>query len=592
MKKLLTVVLLMSLMVLYGCQEKDNIINDSVPGVIEDIVVEDIINDEINFNENRYIDYTDESYITLDGSSTNYTITTSGTYELTGQIDETVIVDISEDEDIRLILNQVTITPSINSAILILSADDVEISVVEGSTNTLVDSTNYADLYQDYNATIYSNADLGINGLGTLNVVSNYNDAIQTKDDLMLVDLSLNITSKDDAIIGRDSISIDAVNLTIDALGDGLKTTNDENEMKGFTYIKSGTFDITALGDGIDSKNSIIIEDGTLTFDTENESIKSDQNIYIANGDYTIESLDDGIDSDQNIIINGGRFNINSDKDALHSNQSITLSNLSLVIHATDDAIHSDDVLTILSGTITITSSYEGLEGKSIFISGGTINIVATDDGINASDPEVEVVEGGIPNLQTDPTESTAIINISGGNLIIEAEDDGIDANGTFIMTGGTVVINGPVNGMQSAVDYDLKWIQEGGILIAVAGYGHETKVPSSESTQTTIVYNLEQTNHANQTFSLIDDQSVLYAFTPKKEYEVILISSPDLNLNSTYSISFNGEITGDLINGYYTLANVENDTIFATFNLDEIINTFNLEATSVTPFPGGNRPR
>jgi hypothetical protein len=588
MKKLLAIVLLTLSLILVGCDTLDEEPSITLSTTTEDIDVEEIMSMDIDFEDGVYEDYTSDSYTIIDGSSSSYTITSEGTYVLTGTIQETIFVDLMEDEDVRLILNNVTIEASENAAIMVLSADDVIISIPEGTTSTLSDSVSYNESYADDDATIYSSADLVINGSGTLNVNANCNNAIQTKDDLMLVDVTINITSVDDGIIGRDSILVQNATINIISNGDGIKATNDESTDKGYIYIESGIFNINAGSDGFDAVNNIVIDDGTFDIVSGGEGIKSDANIYIADGNFTIDSVEDAIDSDGELAINGGTFDVSSDTDAIHSNLSVTLSNMDIVINALDDGIHSDTELYLLSGHITIENSYEGLEAKYIYIVDGSIDITSSDDGINASDPEITVVEGP---FQAGSTTSTAQILMTGGTVIINSENDGVDANGSFTMQGGILIINGPTNGMQSAVDYDLTWTQTGGILIGVAGYGHETKAPSDTSTQMTLVYNTESI-HDGETISILEDGEILYTFTPTKSYQAILISSPELNNTSTYSIAFNGDIDGTLENGYYTKVEVSNYDVYTTLTLSQTINTYNLDELSNEPLPPGRWPR
>lgn len=600
MKKLLIFTLLALSLMLVSCDSLDTSSTDQTPTITEtassastqaptyeDIEVEEIISNDVNFDNGTWEEYTNESYITLDGSSTSYLITEEGTYLLTGTITQSIIVQLQDDEDVRFILDNVTIETSENAAIMILSADDVVISVLEGTTNTLSDSSTYSLDYEDYDATIYSDADVVINGLGTLNIYANANNALQTKDDLMIVDVTLNITSVDDGIIGRDSLLVQNANITVTSDGDAIKTTNDESTEKGFLYIESGTFNLNAGSDGFDAANSIIIDNGTFNIVSGGEGIKSDKDIYITDGDFTIDSVEDAIDSDGQTVINGGTFNLEAENDAIHSNSAITLSADYMVINASDDGIHSDTDLTVLQGTYIIENAYEGLEGKTIYLVDGSIDITASDDGINASDPEITVVEGP---FQADLSSSTGQIFMSGGQVFINAEDDGVDANGSFTMTGGILVINGPTSGMQSAIDYDLEWNQNGGILIAVAGYGNETKSPTS-ATQITMVYNTETIHSSNEAISLMADGQALYTFIPEKYYQVLLISTPDLNNSTAYTIAFDGDIEGTLTNGYYSNADVSNYETLTTISLDTTINTFNITSSTGFP-PGGGRPR
>ena len=44
---------------------------------------------------------------------------------------------------------------------------------------------------------------------------------------------------------------------------------------------------------------------------------------------------------------------------------------------------------------------------------------------------------------------------IHGGNIVVDAVGDGIDVNGAMEMTGGVVLVNGPTNDGNGALDED-----------------------------------------------------------------------------------------------------------------------------------------
>ena len=80
---------------------------------------------------------------------------------------------------------------------------------------------------------------------------------------------------------------------------------------------------------------------------------------------------------------------------------------------------------------------------------------------------------GGGPGGHSEETEVNTEhhIQINGGNISINAQGDGIDSNGSLVMDGGYVVVNGPSSGGDSAIDHDGLCLINGGTLIAV--YGH-----------------------------------------------------------------------------------------------------------------------
>jgi hypothetical protein len=108
------------------------------------------------------------------------TITSAGTYNLSGSLsDGQIIVDTADEEVVRLILNGVEIACSTSAPIYIKNAEKVVIILAEGTENNLTDGAAY--VYSDPavdepNAALYSASDLSLYGSGSLSVTGNYND--------------------------------------------------------------------------------------------------------------------------------------------------------------------------------------------------------------------------------------------------------------------------------------------------------------------------------------------------------------------------------------------------------------------------------
>lgn len=539
MKKVMILMILVFSFVLIGCDSDGTNLevqtqNTSDSTTAEAVNVEDVVNDDIDFDNGEYEDYTEDTYVTLDGNSSSYTITEEGTYVLTGTITESIIVELADDEDVRFVLDNVTIETSENAAIMILSADDVVISVLEGTTNYISDSSTYSTTYAEYNATIYSEADLVINGSGTLNVDANYNNAIQSKDDLMIVDVVLNVTSVDDGIIGRDSLLVQNATITVDISGDGLKSTNDSNLEEGYIYVESGTFVIEAGADGIDAINYIVIDNGTFDITSGDQGITSDTSIYISNGTFVIDAVDDALNADDSVNITGGTFDIDSN----------------------DDAIKADTSITIDGGIINIHSSYEGIESRSITINGGIITLVASDDGINisggstsymsfdgtssaTSEDDGSSTDDGTTNDNTTTTRSsTDALIITGGVITVSASGDGIDINGGIRMTGGEIYIYGPSSDNEGSIDYDSYYYLTSGVLFAIGSNGM-AQAPSSVSSQASIMLGMTSSVSSGTEITVTDsDGNIIFNVTTQKSGINIVISVPEFNVGDSYTIT------------------------------------------------------
>ncbi|XFA99199.1 carbohydrate-binding domain-containing protein [Candidatus Izemoplasma sp. B36] len=504
MKKILTLLLIVSVSIMVvSC---DNSSTTETQTYITDTLVDSEL-ENVDFEDGYYEDYLEEAYTVLDGFSESYEITEEGIYVLTGTILQTITINVGEDDDVRLILDDVTIQTSENACIMVLSADDITISAPENTINQLTDSSNYSADNTEYNAVIYSESDLLINGLGQINIDANYNNAIVSKDDLMLVDITLVIETVDDGIIGRDSLLVQNANISIDAVGDALKSTNEEKSEEGYIYIESGSFTLTSNSDGLDAVNFIVI----------------------TGGEFDIEAYDQGINSNTNIYITGGTLSIDSNDDAINANSLVEISGGTITINTNDDGIKGNEAVVISGGTILIQSSYEGIESTSITISGGTITVYSTDDGINAADGSTD---GSPISLNTDN-----ILTITGGLIKVFSNSDAIDVNGSIYMNGGELFVYGTISDRNSALDYDNEFIMSNGTLVAVGATGM-TLPPSDSSTQASVMVLLNDYVSVGDTLLLKDSNGdVIFSFEIEKSNNNIVISTENIVQGETYTI-------------------------------------------------------
>ncbi|GAB6106455.1 carbohydrate-binding domain-containing protein [Fusibacter bizertensis] len=380
---------------------------------------------------------------TIEGEGASFvdnqlTITQEGNFVISGTLLEgQIVISASENNDVHVILNGVSITNTTGPAINAQTGDKLILTLAPNTSNKLIDGSNYvleanAD---EPNATLYSKIDLTINGTGTLDVVGNYDAGIRTKDDLKIISGNIIVDAKGDAIKGKNSISIKEGTFVVTAGEDAFQSNNDEDAAKGWILISNGTFEITAK----------------------------------------------------------------------------------------DDAITAQTDLTINGGKINILSSYEGLEAQTITVNGGDIIINASDDGINA----------------VSDTRSNQFI-LTGGTIYLNANGDGLDSNGSFTMTGGSIIIDGPVMSMNGALDYDGSSLISGGTLIA-AGSSGMAQTPSETSTQGAFMIYFSSEQPAGTKVSVLNDSGeVILTHTPSKVFQTIVFSSEDILKGGTYEIQVN----------------------------------------------------
>jgi hypothetical protein len=335
----------------------------------------------------------DGNVINLDAVSGDYTITVPGDYLFTGTLIGSIIVNVGDEDKVQLILGGVNITNTKYSPIYIANADKTTLTIKDGTLNTLIDGATYSGLIDgEPSATIFSHDDLSINGTGTLNVTAKYLDGIVSKDDLKIIDATINVTAKDDGIRGRDSVTIKDAVLNITAGGTGIKTTNNTDTAKGNLIIDSGTITISATNDGIHSENALTINGGTINVTKSYEGIEG-LYVTINNGTINITATDDGINgaggtdspysggSKALITINGGTINISAatsgQGDSIDSNGSIVINGGIIKIVTPKSArdyepLDCDVTLTMTGGSVYVDSTlYTASTISSLSKSGG-----------------------------------------------------------------------------------------------------------------------------------------------------------------------------------------------------------------------------
>ncbi|MDQ0231842.1 carbohydrate-binding domain-containing protein [Metabacillus malikii] len=571
---------------------------------IGDEAILSVINEKVSYSdEDFYSEWKNGTTIQLNGSSASaegnggvviegniINIRTSGVYVISGKLDDGQIIVNAEDKGtVRLILNGAEIHSSTSSPLYIEQAGKTVISLEDGTTNELHDAKSYVNVDSESNepdAALFSKDDLTINGTGTLIVNGNYNNGITSKDALYITGGSIQVDAVDDGIIGRDLVAVKDGEFSITAGGDGIKSTNDKDEEKAPIAIEAGTFDIEAGNDGIQSETSLFIADGTFTISTgdgspevvatneNNRPTPSRTNETNTNETETETETEStkGLKAAIELAIGGGGFEIDSLDDAIHSNQSITIIDGKFTLATGDDALHADKAIYTKGGNITVTKSYEGIESQSITIAGGEIEVNSVDDGINVGGG----VDGSGMDMAQAEASETNLLSINGGTIYVNAEGDGLDANGSILMTDGTVIVNGPTNNNNGSLDYDQTFEISGGLLIA-AGSSGMMMATSDTSTQNTITMNYPTVQAADTLIHLEDsDGNSIATFAPVKEYQSVIISSPKLASDTSYTLYSGGTAKGTGTNGLYTNGMDQAGTKVVDFTISNTVTWLN----------------
>jgi hypothetical protein len=541
---------------------------------------------------------------TVDGSK--IAITSAGTYSISGTLDDGQIIVKTEDkETVKLILNGVDITCSNSAPIYVAKAEKTVITLADGTENYVTDGDSYIlgdSASDDPSAAVFSKDDLTINGNGSLTVNANYNNGIQSKDDLKITGGNITVNAVNDGIKGRDSIAVRDMNITVNAGGDGMQSNNDADSEKGYVSIESGTININAGEDGIQAVTSLSVSGGNVTISSGGGSISSSK---IGSGDTwenwgmrdnpdisTSSVSAKGLKSAVDITIGGGTINIDSSDDSIHSNDNLTINGGNIVLASGDDGIHSDTTLEINGGDISITKCYEGIDSEAITINDGNIRLVASDDGMNSASGDGAFPMGGRPGQNNFNFSGDNYLHINGGYITVDATGDGLDINGSINMTGGVVIVNGPTSNFNGALDYYGAFQITGGFLVAVGSAGM-AQAPSTSSSQYSVMLNFSSSQSADTMVHLeTEDGEEILTFVPTKAYQSVVLCSPELNNGSTYIVYSGGSSTGTVTDGLYSSGTYTAGTQVTNFTISSIVTIIGLYGGGFPGGAGGRFPR
>lgn len=450
---------------------------------------------------------TDGSTITQNDSV--YTITQAGEYTVTGLLSEgQIVVNADDNAEITIVLNGTSITCSNGSPIYIKNADNVKIKSEENTYNCIVDARAEADDNSDNsssengNAAIYAACDLKLVGKGALSVTGNYNNGIQSKDDISIKNVTIKVNAVNNAIKGNDEVAIESGEIiAISRKGDGIKTSNSslstKGKQKGNVIISGGNIDIYAACDGIDAAYGVDVSgDGNLniytdTYSDYSEAVAADNSGSSASNPgssasnpdssnqnqgsssksssnatmmtYTTTANTDnqnnssvGTPPDMNNAQNNG--NMGTPPDMNNTQDNGNMGNPPDMNNSSSNSDNNPDMKGNFGGRNRAANgmpgnnssgnsskksySTKGIKAESeINISGAAINISSTDDGILANS-DSGVLETG--------EDGKGIISISGGTITISTGDDGIHADKELNITDGYINVLTSYEGLEA----------------------------------------------------------------------------------------------------------------------------------------------
>ena len=340
---------------------------------------------------------------------------TSICLSLSGSHDGGVRIKNSNNVDVDLILDNITITSNENPGYLKLNSgnDNWQNTYLVKLVGT---STITGAAGVDSKKVLSAEPNLSFTGDGTLNITAKYKTGIGCDDILTIYQGNINIVL-DRSEAAKSSgyeekgFGIKAVNGFVMKGGSVQITANDSITGYESRGIKVDGSDATSCHTG---KGYIHIEDGTLTVSADAKALSAG---WDADEDATTaDSSDDPL---PDVVISGGTITLTTTGTPRENNAN--------------------------------SLSPEGIEGKrNITISGGEVIVNTTDDGIQAGQA----------------------LEISGGKIYAHStKNDAIDSNQSILISGGKTLALGtsqPEAGLDADNNNNVNYT--GGLLIAIGG--------------------------------------------------------------------------------------------------------------------------
>ena len=412
-------------------------------------------------------------------NGTTVTITHSGTYYVDGTLDDgqinVNIADTAADADtVKIFLNGVDITGKSAPAILVTNAENTSINIVDGTTNTIKDGdTAYSGEHLG-EAVIEAKDDItikgGEKGNGVLEITANTQNGISCNNDIKVNGgnisiTTLNSTDKTDGIKAKKSVTVKDGTLTVDAAGDGIKS----------------------------SKNAVAFEGGTVSIKAGNDAVQAETTIDISGGNI-VAGGDRGLTAVTGINVTGGIVYATA-TDSQVDEKLLTVSQTTMLLNCVNDPTNEKDGTWKKSNVISGGSKVEFTKKyKYVLISGdtringmrsGVLTNLATGDLVSHTDgkqtlfqlnPGVNVFDNVDPSgisegTTVDPSTEGLTITLSDSGMKTNASSEAkVENNVCTITQPGTFTVTGSMTGGQIVVDVDKTKYPDGVVELDLSG--------------------------------------------------------------------------------------------------------------------------
>ena len=194
------------------------------------------------------------------------------------------------------------------------------------------------------------------------------------------------------------------------------------------------------LNNGIACKKDLDLNSGVLTVLAANNGVKGNHSVQIKGGTLSVSAWGDGIkattldkEGKGYVEISGGSVTVESWSDGIQAATELRLLGGSLTVIARGDgaensskALKAESLVLLSDGVVSLNSQDDAIRCSvgSVSISGGSLDIFTLTDGIQAG----------------EKASGLGDVSVTGGDLRISAGSRAVKAQGSFSVTGGSIL--------------------------------------------------------------------------------------------------------------------------------------------------------
>ncbi len=388
------------------------------------------------------------------------------------------------------------------------------------------------------------------------------------------------IISDGDGISAGNVLQVDGGSFTVTSGGGSENGKDHQEDWPGGYGIRgelpSETEEQTASAKGLKASGALYLRGGIFQMDCADDAFHTNGSLTVSAGDYTVATGDDGFHADEALTVDGGTVNVTASYEGLEG-LTVTINGGELTIHSEDDGLNAaggnDGSGFGGFGNMGGWESMEDETGRPGAApekpeGSGQEQPVPDEkmpqmpdngqppdmpDGESPAGPDGEMPQmpdngqgggrkeppgnmGGFGSFGGDRfgSSSDCLIRITGGSIRIYADGDGIDSNGDLEITGGYVLVEGPTDNGNGALDYNGTGTITGGTVIASGASGMAQSLTSA-GTQGVLSVNTGTCPGGTEIKVTDSAGNILLTVTPGKSFSSIVISTPELQKGESY---------------------------------------------------------